>query len=221
MFQKRIGEFSFPLLFLLSSLFLCCLLPSFAFRLLIFLYHVWTRFITDLSQEALHSAQHDWAGRNRNALGRGPRPVLTDGVHSLLASWAVAFFAPRGIRVYAAQNGQRVIPPPIEPLSSRGISRASDYSSATSDEEESESGWGEENEAKRRDMYLPRRERELRSRERARARRRERRRTMREEERRSYGEGDWEVHFVHMTPTIWQAGARPRTYGEPVLRRRR
>jgi hypothetical protein len=178
------------------------------------------RFIDDLSREALTGATHDFTRKSN--LGRGPRPLLSDGVHSLLASWAVAFFAPRGIRVYAAQDGRRVVPPPIEPAgrSRRGYSRADEYSddaeSATSDDD----WWSEEEEARREEMYLPRREREIRSRERSRIRRRERRRRNYETLGKRSG-GEWEVHFVCASPTIWQKGARPRTYGEPVIRARR
>lgn len=33
--------------------------------------------------------------------------------------------------------------------------------------------------------------------------------------------GAWDIHFVPATPTIWQLGARPRTYGEPVVKLKR
>lgn len=186
---------------------------------------------------------------------RGPIPVLSDTVHSLLASWAVAFFLPRGIRVYAAQDGKRVIPPPIEPLgkSRRGYSRADEYSdTAESASEDDDSDWWEDEEERRReDMYLPRRERGVRSSERMRERRRERRmdefeankrkknrnggRMMRglqagaggvyassgKSSRGKSGGQGWEVHFVPSQPTLWQPGMRPRTYGEPAVRVRR
>ncbi|WVQ84010.1 hypothetical protein IAT38_006155 [Cryptococcus sp. DSM 104549] len=184
----------------------------------------WIKFIEDLSREALTGARHSFARQARGDHS-GPDPVLSEGVHSLLASWAAAFFAPRGIRVYAAQDGRKVIPPPIEPPpNKRGFSYASEWS----DEESSDDdfGYGSEDEeervARKDDMYLPRREREIRRNERARIRRRERRRQMREAEVQG-GEkrGGWEVHFVPATPTIWVPGARPRTYGEPVVRLRR
>jgi hypothetical protein len=180
------------------------------------------RFVDDLAKEALSGATHDFTRKSN--LGRGPKPVLSDGVHSLLTSWAVAFFAPRGIRVYAAQDGQRVVPPPLEPPGRyrRGYSRADQWSddaeSATSDDD---SWWSEEEESRRNEMYLPRREGEIRSRERARLRRREKRRREYEGLGRRKGEKEWEVHFVAATPTLWQRGARPRTYGEPVIRSRR
>lgn len=66
-------------------------------------------------------------------------------------------------------------------------------------------------------MYLPRRERELRKRERQRERRREKR-ARRKGQFMKDREGEWEVHFVCVNPTVWQKGARPRTYGEPVMR---
>lgn len=181
------------------------------------------RFIDDLARESLQGATHDWASRNRGTLGRGPAPVLSDSVHSLLASWAVAFFFPRGIRVYAAQDGRRVVPPPVEPLgrSARGTLRHDEWSSDgegyTEDEyDEDETG------ARREEIYLPRRERELRRGERQRSRRRERRSREQEGLRRGRGgEAEWEVHFVYARPTLWTPGARPRTYGEPKVRLRR
>ncbi|ORX34395.1 hypothetical protein BD324DRAFT_583336 [Kockovaella imperatae] len=191
----------------------------------------WEKFVNDLAREALQNAPHNWArgGRNEGTLGRGPAPVLSDAVHSLLASWAVAFFAPRGIRVYAAQDGKRVIPLPIDPSSTkRGYSRPDEWSDEDGlSDEEDESDWAEEeSRARRDDAYLPRREREVRRDERMRARRRDRRRRrdMEVESRRSSrrkDSGTWEVHFIAATPTIWVAGARPRTYGEPVVRLRR
>jgi len=71
--------------------------------------------------------------------------------------------------------------------------------------------------ARRDDMYLPMREREMRRSERARERRRGRRRRSLESVRLVGRRGDWGVHFVCAEPTIWTAGARPRTYGEPVV----
>ncbi len=178
------------------------------------------KFIEDLSREAISGATHDWT--QHKAPGDGPAPVLSDGVHSLLASWAVAFFLPRGIRVYAAQDGLPIIPPPLD-HHRRGFSRADVYSSDDLSEtdgasESDESRWSkEEREARRRDVYLPRRERALRSQERERERRRERRKHA--QRRRTGKRGvEWEVHFVSCTPTIWQPGARPRTYGEPMRR---
>lgn len=88
-------------------------------------------------------------------------------------------------------------------------------SEVSSDEEE-------ELEARRQDMYLPKRERNVRKSERERERRRTRSRKREAVKRlRKMGEGEWEVHFVSATPTIWTPGARPRTYGEPVVRIRR
>ncbi|KIR29707.1 hypothetical protein I309_01192 [Cryptococcus deuterogattii LA55] len=185
----------------------------------------WMKFIEDLSREALHGASHSLT---RQARGEhtGPDPLLSEAVHSLLASWAVAFFAPRGIRVYAAQNGKKIIPPPIEPPhSKRGYSHASEWSDNESASDD-DFGYGseddEEREARKSDMYLPKREREIRRSERIRMRKWERRRRMRESELKN-GEyrGAWEIHFVPATPTIWQRGARPRTYGEPVVRLKR
>jgi len=152
-----------------------------------------------------------------NPSHRGPMPILTDRVHSLLASWAVAFFSPRGINVYAAQNGHRVIPPPLELYSPR---RGSSRPDAWSDEEDvfsdlDEDGVEEEEEVRRGDAYLPRMERERRRGERERERRRERR--VREMVSGRVTRGDWEVHFVAAVPTLWTPGARPRTYGEPVV----
>lgn len=183
------------------------------------------KFIEDLSREALHGASHSLT---RQARGEhtGPDPLLSEAVHSLLASWAVAFFAPRGIRVYAAQNGKKIIPPPIEPPhSKRGYSHASEWSDNESASDD-DFGYGseddEEREARKSDMYLPKREREIRRSERIRMRKWERRRRMRESELKN-GEyrAAWEIHFVPATPTIWQRGARPRTYGEPVVRLKR
>lgn len=210
-----------------------------------------SRFISDLRREALTGASHgtyDYtaalhADPSRGAQrAKGPTPQLNDTVHSLLASWAVAFFLPRGIRVYAAQDGKRVVPPPIEPTgrNRRGYSRADEFSdTAESASEDDDSEWWEDEEERRReDMYLPRRERGVRSAERMRERRMERR--MREFEankRKKRGGGGggrscaggkggkkgegWEVHFVPSVPTLWQPGMRPRTYGEPVVRVRR
>ncbi|WVN84872.1 uncharacterized protein L203_100008 [Cryptococcus depauperatus CBS 7841] len=184
----------------------------------------WGRFIEDLSREALHGATHSLI---RQARGEhtGPDPVLSDAVHSLLASWAVAFFAPRGVRVYAAHEGKKVIPPPVEPLAyKRGFSYASEWSDTESSSDDF--GFGSEDDeervARKADIYLPKREREIRRNERRRTRRRERRKGLRDSELRN-GErrGNWEIHFVPATPTIWQPGARPRTYGEPVVRLRR
>lgn len=176
-----------------------------------------TKFIEDLSRESIAGAQHDWSRREAQ---RGPKPVLSDGIHSLLASWAVAFFLPRGIRVYAAQNGRRVIPPPMD-HNRRGYSRADEYSSDDYSGSEDSSWSEEEEEARRQDMYLPRRERALRSQERERERRRDRRRRALKKRIRGTMDGDWEIHFVSSTPTVWQPGARPRTYGEPAVRARR
>ncbi|WVR04437.1 hypothetical protein IAU60_001440 [Kwoniella sp. DSM 27419] len=184
----------------------------------------WAKFIEDLCREALHGAQHLLTRQVRGVAGLGPEPILSEAVHSLLASWAVAFFAPRGIKVYAAQDGHRVLPTPIEPLpTGRGLSHASEWSDAGSDDWD-EYGISDEEEmhARRHDMYLPRRERDIRKSERDRVRRRERRRRIREAEvRRGERRGDWEIHFVCATPTVWQPGARPRTYGEPALKLKR
>jgi hypothetical protein len=54
----------------------------------------------------------------------------------------------------------------------------------------------EESEARKGDIYLPRREREIRKNERARIRRREKRRREIVEERGRGGRDDWEVHFI-------------------------
>lgn len=205
----------------------CCLYGWWAY--------IRARFVEDLARESITEATHDWAKRNKGVLGRGPRPVLTNSVHSLLLSWAVAFFAPRGIKVYAASDGKRVIPPPLDPGSSRrGFSAANEWSDSESDTLDGESTYEDESKARRDDMYLPRRERELRRDERARMRRRERRRRREEMERGgmnsragwsgvggNLSRGEWEVHFVCSTPTVWTPGARPRTYGEPVNRVRR
>lgn len=178
---------------------------------------------------------HNWGAADTNRLGRGPKPILSDGVHSLLASWAVAFFQPRGIKVYAAKDGRRVIPAPLDPVASRrGFSRADEwsddddanggsYSSDTLDDEEEEDYIEEEASARRNDMYLPRRERALRRKERDRQRRREIRRKRERRSNKKNGDvhGDWEIHFICTTPTIWSPGARPRTYGEPAMRLRR
>ena len=193
------------------------------------------KFIEDLARESITEATHDWTARNKGVLGRGPRPVLTDAVHSLLLSWAVAFFAPRGVRVYAAADGKRIVPPPIDPGSTRrGLSAADEWSDDDSDTLDGESAYEDERSARRHDMYLPRREREIRRDERARLRRREQRRRREVMEREGVNsragwsgvganltKGDWEVHFVCVQPTIWTPGARPRTYGEPVVRHRR
>ncbi|KAK1926418.1 hypothetical protein DB88DRAFT_164213 [Papiliotrema laurentii] len=195
----------------------------------------WAKFIEDLARESIQQATHDWSKRNKGVLGKGPRPVLTDAVHSLLLSWAVAFFAPRGIRVYAAADGKRIIPPPLDPGSSRrGYSAANEWSDSESDTLDGDSTYEDESRARRDDMYLPRRERQIRRDERARMRRRERRRRREEMEREGGNSragwsgaggyqsgGEWEVHFVCATPTVWTPGARPRTYGEPVVRVRR
>ncbi|WVQ97827.1 hypothetical protein IAU59_004942 [Kwoniella sp. CBS 9459] len=204
----------------------------------------WMKFIEDLSREALHGAQHALSRQVRGGQGMGPDPILSESVHSLLASWAVAFFAPRGIKVYAAQDGRKVLPPPVEPLpTKRGFSHAEEWSDAGSVEDEAdeyryahsswrnEAGFGfgddsdaeeQERQARRMDMYLPRRERDFRKSERDRTRRRERRRRLRDAEiKKSERRGDWEIHFVCATPTVWQQGARPRTYGEPVVRLKR
>ncbi|KAL7424408.1 hypothetical protein Q5752_000090 [Cryptotrichosporon argae] len=191
----------------------------------------WSRFISDLSKEAITGAQHDFAARSLSVSrggssgADGPRPVLSEAVHTLLASWAVAFFLPRGIRMHAAQNGQRVIPPSLDHDRS-GKSRAWDYSSdddsSPGDASELDAlSDDEEEQARRNDMYLPRRERAYRARERERERRRRRRRRFNEERLRKKGAGEWEVHFASATPTVWQPGLRPRTYGEPVIRARR
>ena len=197
------------------------------------------KFIDDLAKESVTKATHNWQTRNRGVLGQGPQPVLSDIVHSLLLSWAVAFFAPRGIRVYAAADGKRIIPLPLDPGSSRrGLSAADEWSDSDSDTlMDDESEWEEEErQARRHDMYLPRREREVRKSERARQRRREVRKRRERDVRegnmsrsgwsgvgdvRAAKRGEWEVHFVAATPTIWTPGARPRTYGEPTARLRR
>ena len=224
MSQRRTGELS------------AVLPPAIAHSLT---FNLRARFVEDLAREALQNAPHDWRHRDRNRLGgkgRGPEPVLSDGVHSLLASWAVAFFAPRGIRVYAAQDGKRVIPPPLDPASnSRGYSRPDEFSDEESELDNFQMGdddddWlFEETQARRDDAYLSRRERELRKDERARIRRREKKknrdlhveRAGRGITGRKVTRGDWEVHFVAQTPTVWVPGARPRTYGEPINRLRR
>ena len=193
------------------------------------------RFIVDLAREALTEVTHDFsastrtrtrtrtASHNRTSDGRTrePLPVLTDAVHSLLASWAVAYFASRGVRVYATQDGRRVVPPPLEPFSSRQGSSRPDVWSDEEEEYEEEAQEEEEEEARRNDMYLPRLERDRRRGERARERRRERRlRDMESVSRGGRGRA-WEVCFECMTPTLWTPGARPRAYGEPALRLRR
>ena len=193
--------------------------------------HSRSRFIDDLARESLTGATHDFASRSRShsrrsrsrsqSTPRGPSPVLNDRVHSLLASWAVAFFAPRGIRVYAAQDGRRVIPTTLEP-DSHSNSRSNRHGHSRADEwSDEDSEWSEsDTEARREDAYLPRREREVRSEERARERRRERRRRDLDSVQMAV-RGEWEVHFVMAEPTLWTPGARPRTYGEPTLRLRR
>lgn len=179
------------------------------------------RFIEDLCSEALRSAYHTTnRGVNAPGFGRGPSPLLSDRVHTLLASWAVAFFNPRGIKLYAVQDGRKAIPPPIEPPSLRHqYAAASDYSTDSESEADPDDLF-EEHENKRKDIYLPRLERDLRKRERARERRRSKRARRKGEVMRER-DGEWEVHFVCMNPTIWQPGARPRTYGEPVMRLKR
>jgi hypothetical protein len=181
----------------------------------------WSMFIDDLSKEALSGARHNWS-RSSNADGHrgGPQPQLTDGVHSLLSAWLVSFFAPRGVYVYAAKEGRRVPPPPLDRRMRHGVaqSRASDFSSSDDDD------YSSDNTYKRRDdMYLPRRERDLRRRQREKERRRERRmrdRDREEEEwsrrRSSDAEGDWEVHFSYREPTVWQQDAKARAYGEKI-----
>ena len=210
-------------------------------------YLIRARFIDDLAREALSSAFHDWFSTHTHSISHsrshrsrslsrvrtsrqtpsaripGPLPILTDSVHALLASWSVAYFAPRGIRIYAALDGRRVIPPPLELDASRhGSSRPDEWSDEGSEWSEEDEEEEEEDElmSRRQDMYLPRRERDMRRDERARERRRNRRRRDFENERTVGIRGDWEVHFVCATPTIWTPGARPRTYGEPVLRSR-
>nr|XP_019047448.1 hypothetical protein I302_04061 [Kwoniella bestiolae CBS 10118]OCF26378.1 hypothetical protein I302_04061 [Kwoniella bestiolae CBS 10118] len=190
----------------------------------------WSRFIDDLSKEALANARHPLHLHARGGRRLGPEPVLSEAVHSLLASWAVAFFSPRGIKIYAAseEKNERILPPPIEPPPlKRGYSHADEWSDeeyssnneyAFDDLSEDE----EEGHQRKRDMYLPRIERQWRKDERKVKRRREKRRRMREGELRgSRIVGDWEIHFICSTPTIWQQGARPRGYGEPVIRLRR
>lgn len=193
------------------------------------------RFIEDLARESVIEATHDWSKRNKGVLGKGPRPVLTDSVHSLLLSWAVAFFAPRGIKVYAASEGRRIIPPPLDPSSSRrGFSAANEWSDTETSTLDGESTYEDEARARRDDMYLPRREQQLRRDERARMKRRDRRRRREEMERSgamsrtgwsgvggNATRGEWEVHFVCATPTVWTPGARPRVYGEPKVRLKR
>ena len=195
------------------------------------------RFIDDLRREAL-AALHDpddYTHRKqpKSAPGapKGPMPILTDGVHSLLASWHVAFFAPRGIRLYAAQDGKRAIPPPIESHNRalRGYSRADEFSddALSEDGSDEEEWWEDEEEVRRNDMYLPRMERHHRSRERMRERRMQRR--LKKHEKMRLGKngsmgwkgGEWEVHFVPMSRTLWAPGMRPRTYGEPVVKLKR
>ncbi|ORY26862.1 hypothetical protein BCR39DRAFT_497755 [Naematelia encephala] len=186
----------------------------------------WKRFINDLSTEALQSARHDWISRRPTIPGRGPNPSLSDAVHALIASWAVAFFAPRGIKIYAASGGSRVIPRPVEPplASKRGHDRADEWSDASSTLDDDDDEIRQEMEDRRADAHYPRVERIWRQNERERERRRARKR--RGNERllggaRPGADGDWEVCFVHSTPTLWTPGARPRTYGEPVVRLRR
>jgi hypothetical protein len=154
-------------------------------------------------------------------------PTLTDGVHSLLASWAVAFFTPRGVRVYAAQDGRRVIPPPIETHNRalRGYSRPDEFSDDALSESDSDDSewWDDEQEMRRHDMYLPRMERHHRSRQRMRERRMQRRLRGHEEMRKGKGSfgwngGDWDIHFVPCQRTLWEPGMRPRVYGEPSVR---
>jgi hypothetical protein len=66
-------------------------------------------------------------------------------------------------------------------------------------------------------MYLGRTERSFRAKERKVKRRRERRQRYMQKYVRRDGR-EWEVHFVPGDPTVWAAGARPRTYGEPKMR---
>ncbi|ODO03117.1 hypothetical protein I350_05962 [Cryptococcus amylolentus CBS 6273] len=184
----------------------------------------WMKFIEDLAREALSGARHSLM---RQARGEhtGPDPLLSESVQSLLASWAVAFFAPRGIRVYAAKNGTKVVPPPIDPPGQRGYTLPSEWSDDDLSSED-DFGYGsefeEETEARKADMHLPKREREVRKNERLRIRRRERRRTFRlSEVKGTEVRGGWEVHFIPATPTLWQPGMRPQVYGEPKARLRR
>ena len=137
--------------------------------------------------------------------------------------------------MYAASDGKRILPPPLDPGSSRrGFSAADEWSDSDSDTLAGDSMYEDESSARRNDMYLHRREREIRRDERARLRRRERRRRRDEMERSGASgragwsgvaanqtRGEWEVHFVCAAPTVWQPGARPRTYGEPVVRHKR
>ncbi|WWD00322.1 hypothetical protein V866_007233 [Kwoniella sp. B9012] len=190
----------------------------------------WSRFIDDLSKEALTNARHPLHLHARGGRGMGPEPVLSEAVHSLLASWAVAFFSPRGIKIYAAseESNERILPPPIEPPPlKRGYSHADEWSDEeySSNDEYNFDDLSEDEEERyqrKKDMYLPRIERQWRKDERLIKRRREKRRRLREGELRlSRVVGNWEIHFICSTPTIWQQGARPRGYGEPVIRLRR
>ncbi|WWC59202.1 uncharacterized protein I303_101752 [Kwoniella dejecticola CBS 10117] len=207
----------------------------------------WTRFIEDLTKEALQTARHPLHLHARGGRGTGPEPVFTEVIHSLLASWAVAFFSPRGIKIYAVStmDGERILPAPIEPpMSKNGYRHAEEFSDEESDYDDyiphhnhrytgyspsnSRDLYGfedlseeeEEREAQKRNMYLPRIERQYRKSEREIIKRREKRRNRREGELKLMNKriGNWEIHFVCSTPTIWQKGARPRGYGEPVIR---
>lgn len=179
-------------------------------------------FIDGLSKEALTGAKHDWSRRSRDASAHrgGPQPQLSDAVHSLLSAWLVSYFAPRGIFIYAAKQGRRVPPPPLDRRMRHGVavSRASEYSSSSEDDHSSD-----DTVRRRDDMYLPRRERDLRRRQRERERRRERRLLDRDRQEEDWGrrrsrdaEGEWEVHFSYREPTVWQPGAKARAYGEKI-----
>ena len=119
--------------------------------------------------------------------------------------------------MYAAQDGRRVIPPPLEPYSSR----ADEYSDEEEEYLNGEDGDEEESTARRDDAYLPRMERDRRRAERARDRRRGRRERAMVSVSSLGRRMEWEVHFVCTTPTLWTPGARPRVYGDPVVTPRR
>ena len=167
----------------------------------------WGFFIEALAHEAL---------RHASSRDDEPQPRLTSAVLELLRAWQHAYFGPRGVQVYVARNGKRVydhgfgLPKHRAALSMREgrsiytdtASRRDAYSDGDSTDSES---------------FDPHAEARFSARERA--VRRERRR-LRARERRAIRQGelhgDWEVHFAYTEPTVFQAGMKPRRYGERV-----
>ncbi|WWC67693.1 uncharacterized protein I206_101605 [Kwoniella pini CBS 10737] len=204
----------------------------------------WSKFINDLSKEAIKKNYNNSLNSSTSTTtttylkglkfkNNKKEPILNEIIHSLLASWSVGFFQPRGIKIIlvSSLNNKRILQNSIEPITQiNGYRNAEEFSDEESDFEQynefnnlSNDSEEEEKEKEMEELYLPRIERKFRKEERNLIKRRLKKKQnlnniLNNNKNNQTKIGNWEIHFICTTPTIWQKGARPRGYGEPVIR---